>query len=161
MFAEDLDQTLAGEDVLPGEEVVEDRAQLIHVAGGRHRLGRLERFRRQAVGLQRLLLVLAEGLLGLLQVTPRIRGDFLARSVDLHLARGESISDAQIAELLTAAPLDSYARRVIVRALAQRGERSAAFAHLQFLPHLGVPRREAMELAQQLELNPSGAGDGS
>ncbi len=103
----------------------------------------------------------AEKLLGLLQVTPRIRGDYLARWADLQLARGESISDAQVAELLTAAPLDPDARSVVVRALAQRGERTAALAHLQFLPRLGVPRREAMALAQQLELSLSSAGDGS
>jgi predicted membrane-bound spermidine synthase len=103
----------------------------------------------------------AEELLERLEMTPRIRGDFLASLVDLHLVRGESISDVRLAELLTAAPLDPFTRSVIVRALAQRGERSAALAHLQFLRHLGAPTREVRALAQQLGLSPSNAGDDS
>ncbi len=92
-------------------------------------------------------------------MTPRNRGEFLTRSVELQLARGEPVSDEQLSELLTSAPLDPATRSMIVRALAQRGDRTAALNHLQFLPHLGMPRREAMELAEQLGLEP--AGDGS
>jgi hypothetical protein len=103
----------------------------------------------------------AEHLLGGMQMTPRNRGDFLTRQALLRLARGESISDAQLSELLTAAPLNPFARNTIVRALAKRGERTAALGHLQFLRHLGVSKRETMALAQQLELGLPGERGGS
>jgi spermidine synthase len=101
----------------------------------------------------------AERLLENVEVTPRIRGQILIFRAQLRLAREGLLTDAEIGELYTAAPLESAAREIIVRALAARGDRSAALAHARFLPLLGMKRENTAALMEQLELIPTTGGD--
>jgi hypothetical protein len=101
----------------------------------------------------------AERLLENVEVTPRIRGQILIFRAQLRLAREGLLTDAEIGELYTAAPLESAAREIIVRALAARGDRSAALAHARFLPLLGMTRENTAALMEQLGLIPTTGDD--
>lgn len=102
----------------------------------------------------------AERLLNPIEVLPRIRGQILIFRAQLRLAREGSLTDAELGELYTAAPLEAAAREIIVRALAARGDRPAALAHARFLPLLGMTREKTAALMEQLELIPK-TGDHS
>jgi spermidine synthase len=101
----------------------------------------------------------AERLLENVEVTPRIRGQSLIFRSRLRLARAGSLTDAELSELYTAAPLEPAAREIIVRALAARGERSSALAHARFLPLLGMTHEKTAALMEQLELIPTTGDD--
>jgi spermidine synthase len=70
-------------------------------------------------------------------VPPRQRGEWQTLDAGIRLARGERLDDAALGRLFTAAPLDSHARELLVRALAARGDERLALVQARFLPHLG------------------------
>ena len=82
---------------------------------------------------------------------PRQRGELLSLRTRIRIERGDDISDADLATLYTAAPLDPAARELIAVALQQQGKVVMAQAHARFLRQLGAPTPSSKRLIQSLE----------
>ncbi len=66
------------------------------------------------------------------------------------LARGESLDRDQLARLHGSGPMDATVRELLARAIVAGGDPAAGLRHLAYLPHIGVPSPEALELERAL-----------
>ena len=96
-------------------------------------------------------IVRAERLVEDVSFPPRQRGELLSLRTGIRIAHGADISDAELATLYTAAPLDPAARELIAIALQQRGQVAMAQTHARFLRQLGALTPASKRLIQSLE----------
>lgn len=94
-----------------------------------------------------------ERALGVLEeLEPALHGDLAYEAMrwELMLRLGRPVPDDALVRLYRAGPLQPEVRRVLARAMAQRGQDAEALAHLKYLERLGPLTREDQALRESL-----------